>query len=45
MCQVDPRLNSSLRVVEEDQVSPTRLDLTFVYIPGALTSTRSIWVS
>jgi hypothetical protein len=32
----DPRVEPSPRVVEEEQIFPTRQELTFVYIPGAL---------
>jgi hypothetical protein len=39
--RADPRLEASPSVVEEDQIYPTRLDLCFVYMPGA-TNARSI---
>jgi hypothetical protein len=29
----DPRLEAAPRVVEEGQISPTRLELAFVYVP------------
>jgi hypothetical protein len=37
----DPRLEVSPHVVEEDQIAPTRLELSFLYVPGA-TSVRPI---
>ncbi len=39
--RADLRLEPSLSVVEEGQIYPTRLDLCFVYMPGA-TNARSI---
>jgi Putative zinc-finger len=32
--RADPRLEASPRVVEEEEIYPTQLDLTFAYIPG-----------
>jgi hypothetical protein len=34
MRRVDPRLDAAPHVVEEDQIFPTKLDLTFIYFPG-----------
>jgi hypothetical protein len=39
--RADPRLEASPFVVEEEQIFPTRLDLCFVYVPGA-TNARGI---
>jgi hypothetical protein len=39
--RADPRLEPSPTVVEEGQIYPTRLDLCFVYMPGA-TNARKI---
>jgi hypothetical protein len=39
--RADPRLEASSFVVEEAQIYPTRLDLCFVYMPGA-TNARGI---
>jgi hypothetical protein len=41
MRRLDPRLPAAPTVVEEEQVFPSQLDLTFVYIPGT-TSPRPI---
>jgi hypothetical protein len=41
MRRADSRLEAAPRVVEEDQIFPTQLDLTFIYIPGT-TSPRPI---
>jgi hypothetical protein len=41
--RANPRLDDSPRVVEEDQIFPTRLDLAFVYIPGK-TNARDLHV-
>jgi hypothetical protein len=35
VCAADPRLPKAPHVVEEDQIFPTKLDLAFIYIPGA----------
>ena len=32
--RADPRVKADGRAFEEEQVFPTQLDLTFVYIPG-----------
>jgi hypothetical protein len=42
VCRVDGRLPHEARVVEEDQIVPTKLDLAFVYIPGS-TNARDLW--
>jgi hypothetical protein len=39
--RADPRLEASPYVVEEGQIHPTRLDLCFVYMPGA---TNARWI-
>jgi hypothetical protein len=41
--RANPRLDDSLRVIEADQIFPTELGLTIVYIPGA-TNVRDLHV-
>jgi RNA polymerase sigma-70 factor, ECF subfamily len=39
----DPRLEPVARVVEEEQIFPTKLDLTFAYVTG-LTNARNLFI-